>query len=93
MVSGFVARTKGSDSPDDGLSSVGDDALVLVVLSFQRTLVGQHDVIVDESSVEKPNIVRSSSRYCVLAHALPGRAGSFGRDVMIVNETFSAGAV
>lgn len=52
MISRFVLLIEVTNGPDDGLRLVGQDRPILIVLSHQRSLVGQHDVIVDQGSVQ-----------------------------------------
>jgi hypothetical protein len=89
VVGGFIVRAERSNGPNDGLRSIGDDAFVLLILSLEWPLVGQHDVIIYESGIEQSNVIRATSGLGVLTHSLPGGAGALGRHVVIVNETFA----
>lgn len=89
VVSGFIVRTEWSNGPNDGLRSIGDDAFVLFILSFEWPLVGQHDVIIDESSIEQSDVIGATSGLGVLAYSLSGRARALGRHVVIVNKALA----
>lgn len=89
MISGLVVRVKSTDCPNDGLSSVGHDPFVLIVLSPKRPLVGEHYIIVDQGGVEQPDVVCSSRGQGVLTDPFTSRALALGSDVMVVNEAFT----